>query len=230
MQHEFEFNDEKIVINIEGEEYQQYKELAVRIVVEREKEIQVRIKRNCHFDETHFCFNEIDAIDGILVHVIMQIDQITCHEISNGYRVFLSIRENINENQRLMSQFLQTKIEKVTIDVIIGCLIQMKHILSNIKFCNMECKFQHVKKIENAMKKRKNIKAIFQSDNIKIKGDICSICHELTTRKLICSHHLCVRCYQSMREKMLNELEDDDGSRDLQCPLCRKEFCMYDYF
>lgn len=226
MQHEFEFNNEKIVINIEGEEYQHYKELAVCILVEREKDLK-KCNRN---DTSVFPFVEIDAIDGIDVSVCLLIDNLRDCGSCSGYRILLNITDDNDHEIEFMRNFLQCKIEKVTIDIMIGCLIQMKHKLSIVRFCNMECNFQHVKKIENNMKRREIIKSIFQCDNIKINGDICSVCHELTSKTLNCTHHLCVKCFQSMRKKMLKELEDNDESRNLQCPLCREEFSIYSYF
>lgn len=226
MEHTFEYNDENIVINIKEEEYQHYKELAVRIIVEREKDLRTP-NHDCVEDKmTSFYFYEIETIDGILVDVYMKI----CKNYKNKYLVKFDIRDNRNMDKSFMGKYLQDNIEIINIDIITGCLIKMKHILSNIKFCIIKSQFEFVREIEHIMKRRTLITSIFQSDNVKMNGDMCSVCHELTQEKLICSHHLCVKCFQQMREKLIKETDDEEEPDDLKCPICRGEFSMYSYY
>lgn len=60
--------------------------------------------------------------------------------------------------------------------------------------------------------------AFEQCDFIKMTYAQCCVCHERTTTKTECNHHLCIQCWDQLKE-----VEKDNRHAFRYCPLCREE-------
>jgi len=69
---------------------------------------------------------------------------------------------------------------------------------------------------------------VFLGDNIGHSGDICCVCHEITTHTTECEHHLCWQCWTKL-PKIKGNLHDDGFQQTQSCPICRHEMELYNY-
>ena len=149
--------------------------------------------------------------------------------MNDTYYVLLKIKDSDDICRDFYHYVVLDKIKTLSTEPIMKCIIEIKYILSKIKFCKLSSEFRP--DIDEINYKRKLITSIFQCDNVKMNSDICSVCHDFTRHKLKCNHHLCVLCFQTMRQKMKDDMDDEqDEPDDLSCPLCRKEFSIYQYY
>jgi hypothetical protein len=60
---------------------------------------------------------------------------------------------------------------------------------------------------------------LFKFDNVELKYDICSVCHEICNTTTECKHSICIECVSK-----LDGYESDDEDTLYNCPLCREKF------
>jgi len=192
------------IIKNEEEEYKEhcFNELVKSINEEYQK---VEVNKNKMFNVP------IESIDNIRVFVYI--------ELFHSYYIIKINIDNINETQRIISQYFETRNFKKE---------DLKNILDkieNLKYDNLNGQFYDKNQVKimgecfNAVLKN--------MDNIITSYGECCVCYKSTKTKTPCKHFLCTECVQSMSDKEELEESQEEGIT-LNCPVCRRDF--YDLF
>jgi len=137
---------------------------------------------------TYYRFR-IDIIDGVKVHVLMSND--------------LNYKKELYVNFEITSRYNG--------GTGLGC-----HRFDNfdefITFMTTELPhFRYDKQAELFMKPKKRFESLIRMQNVKLDGEECCVCHDLTISKTGCKHHMCLECWSQLKKR--------------SCPMCRKCLC-----
>jgi hypothetical protein len=72
-------------------------------------------------------------------------------------------------------------------------------------------KFKFDKHIAQFRKPEKRFDTLIRMHDVKLDGEICCVCHDLTISKTCCKHHMCLQCWSQLSTQ--------------SCPVCRKCLC-----
>ena len=127
----------------------------------------------------------IDTIDGVNVYVYAsnglnyKKEQCLKFDIEFKYNMELSLYSRVCEN---FDEFITLMVE-----------------LPQLRFD---------KWIEVFTKPEKRFDTLIRMHNVKLAGEICCVCHDLTVSKTKCNHHMCLECWSQLSRQ--------------SCPVCRK--------
>lgn len=93
-----------------------------------------------------------------------------------------------------------------TTEVVESLMTNMLDVIKSLRFDPYNTTFSR------GQRKRK-FWELYEIDNVKMAHGLCACnCNELTLRKTVCGHHLCLSCHQKLKPQ-------EDGTKP--CPLCR---------
>lgn len=61
---------------------------------------------------------------------------------------------------------------------------------------------------------------VFENSNTKMSGEVCCVCHDVTTNKTDCGHDLCLQCWTKLKSEI--GCEFCDKCENKTCPICRE--------
>ena len=64
------------------------------------------------------------------------------------------------------------------------------------------------KHIAKFIKPEKRFESLIRMHDVKLDGEICCVCHDLTMTKTFCNHHMCMQCWSQLTTQ--------------SCPMCRQ--------
>ena len=111
----------------------------------------------------------------------------------------------------LLSETVFINKADITVEDMVDAIVNMKQFLSTCKFDKCSGKFDNIGMI--------SFYDVFKDcGNIELKIKECVVCYTPTIDKTICSHSLCVPCFQALRLQYIQE--EDITCRS--CPICRR--------
>jgi len=157
-------------------------------------------------------FSHIKEIDGVLVDINMKLEEPT----TGIYTYMCDITDCIvgihNDDECQSNHTYFCKYETLdSFEEFVCSIERLYSILKNIKMDYYDCTF----KICDSKSEEEMIRSCFHfsdCDNVKLHGDKCSVCYEITKMKTTCGHHICVPCADRTLVK----------THPSKCPVCRE--------
>lgn len=166
---------------------------------------------------SHFLRLPITEIDGIECNFRFVIFRDSLVIVAESYfSLFAPDEENPDESTSSDIMFYKRYFaitEDTTVENITETLDKWFAEISNLKFDKL-CDYGADHNAANAFvsKERCGIFDFMKNTTLKI-GEECCVCYDLTSRKTICGHCICIPCLSKMKGNEDNELV---------CPVCRE--------
>jgi hypothetical protein len=153
----------------------------------------------------------IKKVDNIGCEVHIYYDNYTkkiCLEINDGHLEFTE--KKIYFSCDMVNKIFHNKTD-ITEEDMVDVIVNMKQQLSHCKFDKYSGKFNEIG--------MNSFYEVFKDcGNIDLKIKECCVCYTPTIDKTICSHSLCVPCFQALK---IQYIEDEDIT-SRSCPICRR--------
>jgi len=170
----------------------------------------------------------IKKLDGVLVKMRIQIDweDICKSKNSNMVLVIDSVfkhdmngePDNISFFNHFSSGIIVYKdIKEWNIEMMEESLLAIQTLIGKLKYDKIDNRF---------VSEENNLKAKYdfwsKNSNTEMEGEICCVCHEMTTSTTKCNHPLCLQCWSQMpkiqapQERFMSDMVGHN------CPICRE--------
>jgi len=161
----------------------------------------------------------VEEVDGLKCESVLALEtypslkRISINFIVASENLTYGEKQNYKPNRYYYDQLFDSK-KRITHIDLVKSIIHAKYLLSNLKYCYTENALSLTPKNNQLGLMRR----IFENPNIKMKIDICSVCHIETLNKTPCNHTLCFKCWECVQPH-----QDEDGDDTIPCPMCRKD-------
>jgi hypothetical protein len=182
-------------------------------------------------------FLPIKKLDGVMVKIRLQIDWAE-YEGKQDLKIVMVIDTPLkvnNDGDSHNINFFNHHCKGVVVhkDIVGGWNCEMMQ-LSIIGYFEMMGKLKYNKLLdkfvipESSCIEKYHYEVWGGLDGVEMEGEICCVCHEITTSKTDCDHSLCLQCWSKLKKE---DPPDPDeymvGIKGHKCPICRDFMGFY---
>ena len=183
-----------------------------------------------------YIYLPIKKLDGVLVSVTIQIDWENVCDSKNSNMVLvidsilITTESGEYKNISFFNHFtpgimVYKDTKEWNIEMMEESLIAIQMLISKLKYDKILGKFVFEESPSKA-----HYDFWSKNSNTEMEGEICCVCHEVTTSKTVCSHSLCLQCWSQMPNEDPPDFKGYEvGMFGHKCPICRNFMLRYNW-